>query len=60
MEVDYDWVNKGATSSILKTSSSTHSSTSVTQIVFKCDEIGAGSGASGKLVKKLSKVKESS
>ena len=46
--------------SILKTSSSTDSSTSAAQIMVEFDEVDADGGASGKLIKKLSKVKESS
>ena len=41
---------------MLRTSSSTDSSTSAAQIVFEYDKVGSGSG---KLIKKLSKVEKS-
>ena len=53
--VDYGGVDDGAISSILKTSSSTDLLTNAVQIVVEFNEVGIGSGAGDKLVKKLSK-----
>ena len=53
--VNYDRVDDGIIFLILKTSSSMDSSTITAQIEIEFDEVGGGSGAGSKLVKKLSK-----